>query len=105
MSRSALIIERGDTLTRVIDWDDPAGAAIDLTGYAITCTITVGAVILNLTEGSGLTVDDLLGRITLVLTRAQTTSLVTSYGHWKLYALSAGGVGTTLTEGYVFVSS
>lgn len=104
MSRARLIIERGDTLTRVIDWDEPNGGPIDLTGYAVTCNVTVGSVVFNLTEGTGLTVDDLNGRATLVLSKTQTATFTEQFGKWRLYALSAGGVGTTLAEGLVFVS-
>lgn len=104
MSRARLLIERGDTLSRQIDWDDSDGDPIDLTGYTITCSIVVGEISFALTEGSGLTVDDNDGQITLTLSRAQTATFEEQFGTWRLYALSGGGVGTTLAEGLVFVS-
>lgn len=105
MARAGLFIERGDTLTRVIDWDQSAGGpAVNLTGYTVTASVEVGDVTYGLSEGSGLTVDDANGRITMVLTDVQTSAFAEQFGDWRLYALSPSGVGTTLAEGFVFVS-
>lgn len=104
MARSRLIIEKGDTLSRVIDWDNPGGSAVNLTGYTVTCTIEVGETIHTLTSGSGLTVDAAQGRITLTLTAAQTNEYDSQYGTWRLRVTSGSGVKTTLAEGLVFVS-
>lgn len=104
MGRARLLIEKGDTLTTVIDWDNPDGTPVDLTGYTVTCNITVGSIVFNLTEAAGLTVVDLTGKITLTLTDEQTDTFVTQYGTWRLKVESPGGAETTLAEGLVFVS-
>lgn len=104
MARARILIEKGDTLTRVIDWDESDGGPIDLTGYTLTCNFTVGDIAYNLTEASGITVVDLSGQVTVVLTASQTALFEEAYGTWRLYALSGAGVGTTLAEGLVFVS-
>lgn len=104
MARARILAERGDTLTRVIEWDDSGGAAVNLTGYTITATVTVGDVTLNLGEGSGLTVVDATGVITMVLSAAQTATFEEQFGTWELKATSGAGVVTTLAEGLFFVS-
>lgn len=104
MARARLLIEAGDTLSRVIDWDDSDGDPINLTGYTVTAEIIVGEVAYDLAEGDGLTVDDLNGRITLVLTAAETAAFEESFGTWRVTVTSGAGVRTTLAEGLVFVS-
>ena len=103
MSRARLRVVAGDTLTRVIDWDDSDGDPIDLTGAVVTATLTVGDTTYNLAEGSGLTVDDDDGQITLVLSAVQTAAIESRYGTWHL-KVAQGSVVTTLAKGLVFVS-
>jgi hypothetical protein len=104
MARARILIERGDTLTRVIDWDESDGDPISLAGYVVTCNFTVGAIAYDLTETSGLTVSDSNGRVTVVLTKEQTALFEEAFGEWRLYVTSVSGVGTTLAEGLAFVS-
>ena len=104
MARTRLVFRHGDTLTRVIDWDASDGSAVDLTGYQVLCTISVGSVIFNLTEDDGITVNDAQGRITLELTSDETEQFDAPFGTWQLVVVSASGVTTTLAEGLVYGS-
>jgi hypothetical protein len=105
MARAGLFIERGDSLVQVIDWDQSLnGPPVSLAGYTATAVIVVGDVTYELSEGSGLTVDDTNGRITMVLTPEETQAFTEQFGDWRLYVLSPSDVGTTLAEGFVFVS-
>lgn len=105
MARRRILIRHGDSLNRVIDWDASDGSAIDLTGYILICTIRVGEVLYTLFEGSGLSVDDSEGRITIELTPAETAAFTERYGVWRLQAEPySGDMSTTLVEGLVFVN-
>ena len=104
MARSALIIEHGRTVTRSITWTDSDGDPINLTGYSVEASITVGDTSYTLTEGSGLTVTPLQGRIALELTDEQTEEFEEQFGTWEVFVTSPSGVEDTLVEGYVFVS-
>lgn len=104
MARARILAERGDTLTRIIEWDDSGGTSINLTGYTIAATIVVGDITFSLGEGSGLTVVDATGVITIVLSAAQTATFEEQFGTWELTATSSTGVVTTLAEGLFFVS-
>lgn len=103
MSRARLLLERGDTLTRTVLWENPDESAIDLTGYAVTVNITVGEISYDLIEGDGIVVDDDAGSIAIELTAEQTELFEEQFGKWKLYAVSVY-TGVTLAEGLVFVS-
>lgn len=98
------MFRHGDTLSRVIDWDAPDGDPIDLFGYEVVCTISVGSVIFNLTEGDGITVDEDNGRITLELSYIDTSGIEQHWGTWRLQVISASGHSSTLVEGMVYVS-
>lgn len=104
MARARLYIVRGDTLTTTVDWDQSGGSPVNLTGYTVTCSISVGDLTYALTEGDGLTVDDLNGRATVTLTRQETAEFTEQFGAWRLYVVSGSDEGTTLAEGLVFVS-
>lgn len=103
MGRARLQVERGDSLARTVIWQNPADDPVDLTDYVVTCNITVGDVVYDLTEGDGLEVDEVAGEIAVTLTTDQTDAFEEQTGKWKLYVLSAY-TGTTLAEGLFFVS-
>lgn len=103
MGRSRLLVERGDSLSRTVLWQQSDEDPIDLSGYAVTCNITVGEISYDLTEGDGIEVDDDAGEISISLTPGQTELFEDQFGKWKLYVLSAYE-GTTLAEGLFFVS-
>lgn len=63
-----------------------------------------GTVILELTQGAGITLDNTGKTITVALTGAQTAALPTSAMRYDLKLTSAGGVATRLAEGRVRIS-
>lgn len=102
MARSRLLIEAGDTLRKVVNWQDSDEDPVDLTGYTVTVNITVGEIVYNLTSGSGLTIDAPNGKVTVVLSDTQTAAFTKQFGKWRLRAESTDN--TTLAEGLVFIS-
>lgn len=104
MSRARVLIERGDTLVRNIDWDSPDGYPIDLTGYTVVVEVLVGAIAYELTDGDGLVVDPEVGQIVMTLTAEQTALFEDHFGVWRLRVDLDDEPVTTLAEGLVFVS-
>lgn len=103
MGRARLSVERGDSLDRTVLWEQPDDSPVDLTGAVVTCNITVGDTVYDLSEGDGLTVDDESGSISISLLPEQTDVFDARFGKWKLYVLSEY-TATTLAEGLFFVS-
>lgn len=104
MARSRLLMERGETLTRTVIWTDSESEAIDLTGYTISCNVTVGEVSYDLTEGVGLEVTEASGEIAITLEAAETDAFEEHFGKWQLRTESYTGDVTFLAEGMVYVS-
>jgi hypothetical protein len=103
-----ITIEQGATFSLVVEWKDPAGAAINLTGYAAAMQIrrTYGApVLVSLTSPSGgIVIDAALGKLTLTIAASATASLqAPSQGVYDL-EVSTGGTVYRLLEGKVFIT-
>lgn len=111
MSRSTvgynLLVEGGTTYSLAVIYSDSAGNPIDLTGYLAEFQVRqkVGsATLIDLSNGTGLTVGTTDGRIDLQIPAFSTESMSGNY----LYAMditSPGGIVTRLLRGEMFVSA
>lgn len=104
-----LTIEQGATFSLVVEWQDPAGDPIDLTGYSAAMQIrrTYGApVLVSIASagGAGIAIDAALGKLTLTIAATTTAALAApSQGVYDL-EVASGGTVYRLLEGKVFVT-
>ncbi|MCY1167378.1 hypothetical protein D9M73_73390 [compost metagenome] len=101
--------EIGATLERPIVWQDPAGAAIDLTGYTarmqVRQSIAAAEALLELTtENGGIAITPATGTITLTQTATQTAAYTWKRGVYDLEIVSPSGVVTRLIQGDIETS-
>ncbi len=90
----------GDDSTRVFEYQDSAGDAIDLTGYTAVATYDVGLVL-----GYGVaTVDGPNGTVTVKFGDDQTIGF-TGNGTFRLTITSPGGDKLTLVSGKLLVKT
>lgn len=98
---------KGDTWDgeRVV-WKDSAGAAVDLTGYAVKMQLRSAAdatVIAELTGGDGLTVTPLDGKIEINASPAKMIDTVEGAVYKYDLQVSIGGNVRTLLRGEVWI--
>lgn len=106
--RYDITIEQGSTFELVVEWKDPAGAAINLTGYTAAMQIrrTYGApVLVSLTSPSGgITIDAALGKLTLTIARSTTQTLPAPVQGVYDLEVTTGTTTYRLLEGSVLVT-
>ena len=104
-----LIIDKGSTFERVFTWKtkDPTTGVevpVDLTGYSARAMMREEfdspQPFLSLTLGNGITMDDNAGKITLIVTAAQSAALTQELGRWDLEVFT-GDYVKRLLEGKV----
>jgi hypothetical protein len=102
-----LAIEQGATFSAQITWNDSDGDPVDLTGYTAELDIRSGPAsdteLLELTNGSGLTLGGAAGTVDIVITAAQTSALPAGRLAYDLL-LTTGSTKTRLVEGKAIVS-
>lgn len=84
-----LTIQQGDTFVLAVRWiDDVTGQPVDLTGATARMQLrsyyTSPAVVLDLASGTGITIDALEGRLTIVVSAVQTAALQAQSGVYDL---------------------
>lgn len=111
--RYNLVFEQGATFQHTVNWKDPDGNAIDLTGYRIRLQVrqspsdSVKLVDFDSdTPGAGMSITSLgaSGSFTVTFTPAVTGALSFTSAEYDLTATSAGGVVYRLHEGKATVS-
>jgi len=99
------VIRRGDTFNPYIILK-VSGTARNLAGYTATCVFyskTTATTVFSLTESSGLTVTDALGKIQLNLTDEQTATVNQDLLSFKIELESGSGEKVTELVGTVTV--
>lgn len=101
-------IDQGATFSLVVTYTDPAGDAVNLTGYTAALqareTVTSSTAALSFTESAGIAITAVTGVLTITATAAQTTALSLSNYVYDLEITSGAGVVTRLLQGAVAVS-
>lgn len=99
-----MAVRQGDTFSLTLTYTDPAGTAINLTGYTYQWFVSVGLVVNTYTTTPEVTVSSpTSGVISLVLSATETALFDTGKGRFWFRISSSGGVVTTLLEGAVEV--
>lgn len=100
-----LDIDKGATFKKALEWQDSAGAVIDLTGFVSAMHIRKGygtTLIHELTtENSGIALGGALGTIDLLITDTDTKTFTPGRYIYDLEIKSAGGEITRILEGAV----
>lgn len=95
--------EQGATLERVITYTDPDGVIINLTSYTalmqVRSTAASATVILELSTGSGITINGAAGALTLFVDATTMAALTPGSFVYDLEITSPGSVVTRLIEG------
>lgn len=108
-----LLLERGATYQRAFirysrEPDGSRGPVTDLTGYQARMMIrekySSPTPILSLTEGAGLTVVGVEGKVLLTITAVQTTAITQSQGVYDLELFNLAGVVIRFLQGRVRIS-
>lgn len=102
-------IEQGTTFVLAFSWKDEAGTPIPLTGYTarmqVRHSVSAEEVLLDLTtENDRLVIDELNGRVTIVLDPVVTAAITWRKGMYDLELVSPTGGVKRLVEGAVTVS-
>lgn len=107
MARLLLAIEKGYDFEQPVQWFQPGGEEeIDLTGYSVFARFTVGDVTHELSEGSGIDVDDDNGLITVSLTDEETDEFEGHFGDYEIWVENPSGKKVPpLLEGPIYVST
>jgi hypothetical protein len=88
-SRQALLVDTTDDLDFVVFHQDSSGNAVNLTGYVLDWSFTIGAVTISATVANGrLVVDALAGKITLHIAVADLTLFGQGLGKHRLQITS-----------------
>lgn len=102
-----LLIEKGANFDKVIEYLQPNEEPFDLTGYAVRMAVRLSEgkpLVLELTIPNGrISVDAVLGKITLAVTAAVTALLPTGRYYYNL-EIELAGVVTRLMEGPIVFS-
>lgn len=104
-----IIIDQGTTFNPVLTWKNEDNTLVNLTGYTAKMqgrnTVSSPVTLFNLTtENGGITLGGVLGTISLFMSAAQTTALI-SNGVYDLKLISAGGLVTRLLQGTITLST
>lgn len=103
-----LALEQGATFVRTFTWTNPDTTPVDLTGATAHLQIRTGVAnivnttLLDLTQGSGITLGGTAGTITITFTASQTASLTVAKAQYDLY-VTIGSTVTRLLEGSVTI--
>ena len=88
---------------------DANGAAINITGYTIRMAISnqvTGAVVLTLTNGSGITLTSpTTGLATYQITGTQTASIQVGTYYYGIKATSSGGINYDWADGTITIAT
>jgi hypothetical protein len=107
-ARLDLVVEQGADWTTKFTWHDSSGSAVDLTNYSARLkarpTKGSGTVLVNLTDGGGITLGGAAGTITLAVTAATTAAYDFLRAYYDLELVDAGGIVTRLIEGFLTLS-
>lgn len=108
-----IVIEQGATFPLYVTWKDPAGNAIDLTGFRVRMQVRQTAESAStlvdfdsddLAAGESIDTLDDSGVISIKFAPSVTTSLTFKAADWDLTVESPGGEVTRLLEGKASVS-
>lgn len=102
-----ILIEQGATYQQEFIWKDSAGVPVDLSTYSGRMQIRqlkTEAVLLNLIEGSGITLGS-DGSINIFASATITSALPVVSGRYDLELESSGGIVTRLLQGDVTISA
>lgn len=97
-----LDVEQGATYRKVLIWKGSDKVPIDLTGYTASMRILGGALPLDLTTANSRITLETGGKITLILSAADTQAMVFTAGTYDL-KLIIGTEEIRLVEGHVYV--
>lgn len=100
------IINQGADWFLSIEYLDPAGVPIDLTGYTAAMQfrpVASDITELNLTSGSGITIVPLTGTIDIHITAVQTADLQAAQYDYQLEITSGTDIVTRLIQGLASV--
>lgn len=90
----------GDTFQYRVLYTDSAGAAVNLTGYTVTFSVTSGGTTTDYTSGSGLTITAGSGQIDILIPDSDTEDWLANTT-WVLKIESGSGIVTTLGRGRI----
>ena len=105
--RYDIVIQQGETFSRVFTYQNSAGTAINLTGYTARMHIRDRAesssLVLELTNGnSRIALGGVAGTVTLTIAATDTVNLPSEFqGVYDLELISGGGVVTSFLRGAV----
>jgi len=102
-----ILIEQGATYQQEFVWKDSEGVPIDLTTYIGRMQVRqlkTEAILLNLTEGSGVTLGS-DGSINIEVSATNTSALPIVPARYDLELQSADGTVTRLLQGTVAISA
>lgn len=111
--RYNLIFEQAATFQHTVNWEDPQGVPINLTGYRIRlqvrATPSASATLIDfdsddLGEGMSITPLDASGSFTITIADETTAEYTFKNGDYDLTATSPGGIVYRLHEGKASVS-
>lgn len=97
-SYKAMFVDTSDDIDAVVLYQNSSGVAVDLTGYVLDWTFTIGAATISATVANGrLVVDAPAGKITLHIPVASLTSFTQGLGKHRLQVTNP--VNKTLMRG------
>jgi hypothetical protein len=101
----SLFLNQGDNFSRSFILKTQSGSTetvMNLTGYSALAQIRskTGALIKQLTVGSGLTIDALNGKITMAIAPTDTALFQPGYHNWELQISMDGNPQTILSGGF-----
>lgn len=102
-----ITIEQGATFDLVVEWQDPDGDPIDLTGYSAAMQVRrtfSDVALISLSSGSGITIDAVNGKLTITVSRTVTASLPAPIRGVYDIEVSTGGITYRLVEGSVMIT-
>lgn len=103
-----ITIDQGATFELVVEWKDPDGDPIDLTGYSaamqIRRTFSDTPLVALASGGSGITIDAALGKLSITIARTVTAALAAPLRGVYDLELSTGGTTYRLLEGSVLIT-
>lgn len=99
-----ITIQQGDTYALDVQWiDDTTGQPVDLTDASARMQLRTyyssPGVVLDLSTGTGITIDALTGRLTIVVPATQTAGLAAQSGVYDLEVTFASGVVKKVIRG------
>jgi hypothetical protein len=107
-AKQNLVIDQGADWFITFTYKDAAGLPINLTGFSSKMQLRTNhsdsVAVLSLSSGEGMTIDSLLGKISVHATATQTGAIAFGDYFYDLEITSSGGVVTRLIEGRISVS-